>query len=283
MRSAFLTFLTLLFIAPLAQADKLAKYKPPQKFEVEDDFYVIEGAGLVPAGYDGALNVDMWDGSKRAEITKLIKDMPANSPSPAIREMIRAILLSESDTNELDDYDEVIAGEDLLTLRIHKLMEGGFYEEALELYSVAIDIPHHAPIAKAGMLAMLGNGEKSIACLEIKTLGNMDETDPFWSIFIAYCDYTLSETPSENTQKLLEDTPYGVLKNLAFNQDFVFPYSPKDWAAIDVLEQNILIAENRIEAPKLTDELVSTLSAQDIAVLLGLTTFNAQDHLKLQL
>ena len=96
MRSAFLTFLTLLFIAPLAQADKLAKYKPPQKFEVEDDFYVIEGAGLVPAGYDGALNVDMWDGSKRAEITKLIKDMPANSPSPAIREMIRAILLSES-------------------------------------------------------------------------------------------------------------------------------------------------------------------------------------------
>lgn len=278
-----LLLLLLVFAAPIAQADKLAKYKPPHSFNVEEDFYVIEGAGLIPAGYDGALDVTMWDGSKREDITKLIKEITPNSQSPAIRSMIDGVILSESNTNDLDDYEDIVPGDDLLTLRIFMLMEGGYYKEALELYSVAVDTPHHSHIAKAGILAMLGSGEKSIACLEMKTLGNMNMSDPFWPTFMAYCNYTLSERPSKDAQEILEKTPFVILRSIAFNDSFVFPYTPMDWDALTLLEQNVLIAEKRIEAPAVTPELLDSIPPKDIAVLLKLETFSPENRLALML
>ena len=283
MRVLPFALVSLILAVPIAQADKLAKYKPPQSFEVTEDFYVIEGAGLFQAGNENALDINMWKGSDREDITQLVKDFPVNSKNPVVRNMIEAVLLSESDTEKLDDHDEVLPGDDLLTLRIYRLMEGGFFRDALELYSVAIESPHHEAIAKAGILAMLGSGEKSIACLEMKTLGNMNMGDPFWPTFMAYCNYTLSDRPSEDAQKILENSSYDIVRSLAFNPNFVFPFIPNDWKELSVLEQNVLIAEDRIEAPVIDNSLLSQLSPHDLAVLLMLKTFNVNDRIKLQI
>jgi len=283
MRFFIFTTALLVMSVSFAHADKLAKYKPPQSFEVTEDFYVIEGAGLFQSGNENALHLNLWKGSDRADITKLVKEMPANSKSPFVRGLIEAVLLSESDTEKLDDHDEVLPGDDLLTLRINKLMEGGFFKDALELYSVAIESPHHADIAKAGILAMLGSGEKSIACLEMKTLGNMNMGDSFWPAFMAYCNYTLSDRPSSASQTLLENSRYDILRSLAFNPKFVFPFTSKDWNSLDIIEQHVLMAEGRIEAPIINDALLENLSPRDLAVLLQLETFKANDRLKLLL
>jgi len=283
MRFIILTAALFIMTVPLAHADKLPKYKAPHSFEATEDFYVIEGAGLFQSGNENALHLNLWEDSDRADITSLFKTMPANSKNPVVRDLIEAILLSESDTEKLDNHDEVLPGDDLLTLRIYKLMEGGFFKDALELYSVAIETPHHQAIAKAGILAMLGSGEKSIACLEMKTLGNMNMGDAFWPNFMAYCNYTLSNRPSSSSQTLLENSRYDILRSLAFNPNFVFPFTSKDWASLDILEQHVLMATGRIEAPVVSEAMLASLSPRDLAVLLQLETFNANDRLKLLL
>jgi len=284
MRFALFTlFLFIVFVPHSSIADQVSKYKPPTQFETTEDFFVIEGAGLLQSGSADAFNVDMWRGASREDITALIKSMPMHSKSPAVRDLIRRVLLSESNTEALDDYEDVTPGEDLLTLRIYKLMQGGFYAEALELYSVAIESPHHADIAKAGVLAMLGSGEKSIACLEMKTLGNMNASDPFWSDFIAYCNYTLSERREDDSQSILEGSQYSILRSLAFNPNFILPYSPDGFAALSLLERNLLIAEKRVEAPAMNDATLANIPPQDITTLLSLGTYNERDSLTLAL
>ncbi len=277
------TLLAVTLLAAHAYADKLSPHKPPQSFESMEDFYVIEGAGLFPSGSVNALPSKMWKGSERDEITQLIKDLPATSKSPVIQDLIEAVLFSESNTTELEHYEEVTSGNDLLTLRIYKLMEAGLFSKALELYSVAIEEPHHQDIAKAGILAMLSSGEKSIACLEMKTLGNMNMSDPFWPNFMAYCNYTLSERPSPEAQSVLEQSPYDILRSAAFNPNFIYPYTPLDWDRLSLLERNVLIAENKIEAPVISDALLESIPPRDIAALLKLETFKAEDRLKILL
>ena len=266
-----------------AQADMLAPNKPPTPFEASEDFYVIEGAGLFQSGSAKALNVDLWSGSERAEITRMIKEMPVNSRNPVVRDLIEAVLLSESNTNVMSNYENLAPGDDLLTLRIYKLIEGGFYKDALQLYSVALESPHHEAIAKAGILAMLGSGEKSIACLEMKTLGPMSASDDFWSSFTNYCDYTLSDSPSEQAQKALESTPHEILRSIAFNDSFIFPYTIEGWNSLSLLEQNILIAEGRIEAPIFDKRLLIKIPPRDMAALLSLETLNAVDRAALSI
>ncbi|MFK7838925.1 MAG: hypothetical protein AB8B83_01220 [Bdellovibrionales bacterium] len=261
-----------------AFADKVSPYKEPYKFESVDDFYLIEGAGLFPSGSRDALPVGMWDGSKRSDITNIIKDMPVNSSSFVVQDMIKAILLSENNVEELRHYKDVDPGEDLLTLRIYKLIEGGFYKDALTLYNVAVEQPHHKAIAKAGILAMLGTGGKSIACLEMKILGHIESDDDFWRVFKAYCDYTLSDNPSEDAQAILKDTRHEIIRSLAFNENFIFPYAVDDWAQLHILEQNILISEGRIEAPVLDDELLNDIPPRDVVALLSLETLNSKDR-----
>jgi len=266
-----------------AYADKVLQYKPPTQFEASEDFYVIEGAGLFQSGSPSALNVSIWQGSERSEITRMVKEMPVNSRNPVVRDMIQALLLSESNTNEMLNFDAVAPGDDLLTLRIYKLIEGGFYNDALELYSVAIESPHHEAIAKVGILAMLGSGEKSIACLEMKTLGAMNAADDFWSAFTAYCDYTLTDEPNRQAQSILENTPYEILRSIAFNDSFIFPYSIEGWNSLSLLEQNILVAEGRIEAPVFDKRLLNKVPPRDMSALLSLKTINPVDRAALSI
>lgn len=264
----------LVFFASLpSMADKVSQYKPPTQFEVTDDFYVIEGAGLYQTGSLLALSPDMWKNAARADVTQLLRDMPTFAKSAVVRDMIKSILLSESDTQKLKRHKDIKSGEDLLTMRIYKLMEGGFYDEALELYSVAIETPHHLDIAKVGILAMLGAGEKSIACLEMKTLGQIDNEDTFWSTFKAYCDYSLSDTPSDQAKEVLQESEFAVLRSLAFNPSFVFPYNREDFNALSLVEQNVLIAEGAIEKPALTSSFLESMTAKDVSILLSLGSY----------
>jgi len=229
------------------------------------------------------LSVDMWSGSKRSDITALIKDLPVYSNSDAIGSLTEAVLLSESNVEELANYKDVKPGEDLLTLRVYKLIEAGRYKDALELYTVALDTPHHEAIAKAGILSMLGSGEKSIACLEIKTLGSITSEDDFWADLTAYCDYTLSEEPPEDAQKVLEDTRYEILRSLAFNPNFIYPYSNASWRKLSVFEQSLLIAEGRIDPPVVDAAMLAATAPRDLTALLSLKTLTEADRLTLLL
>lgn len=272
-----------IFLPAAAWADKVAQYKPPHQFEAADDFYVIEGAGLYPTGSAQALDVKLWEHSKREDITQHLKTIQLDTKSHAVQSLVHAVLLSESNTDEMKDYDEFNPGEDLLTLRIKKLMEGGFYKDALELYTVAVETPHHADIAKVGMLAMLARGQKSIACLEMKTMGDMGTEDSFWPAMLAYCNVTLSSNPSEGDKSILSQGPYPILAKLSSDQEYSFLFTPEAFSELTMFEQHMLIAEKRIKVPELTPDYVASLSPRDIAVLLSQDAYSVEDQTDLML
>ena len=266
----FATALFICFAFSIAHADQINTFKPPQSFEDSSDFFIIEGAGLYQGSDKRALDKGLWEHSSRKDITDLVINLPVNTKSPALQKLTKGILLSESSISKLDDYDEITPGRDFLTLRLMKLMQGGYFRDAMQLYSVAIETPHHDDVAKAGIYAMLGTGEKSIACLEMKTLGNMNMSDPFWPALLSYCNATLSNKPTPEAQILLEDSQFTLLKDLAYNPSFIFPYTPETFKQLSLLEKTILIAEGKLEPSQITDDNVTSIPPQDLHALLSM-------------
>lgn len=238
-------------------------------------FFALEGAGLLKSQKDGGLGDGVWNGSSRAHISALIKALPTSSESYSVQSLIDAILLGQSNTKALEGAQEVTLGRDLLTLRLEKLSQSGRYDKALELYSAAVDeTPYHPKLAKAGIIAMLGSGEKSLACVDSKIYDNGEVDTAFWDDLRAYCEHTLSDSPSDASSEILENSSREVLRAAAFNPDFEFNYSNSAYKALSPLERVALIAEQAIKAPNLSAETVKDMHPAHVSALL------AQEHIQ---
>lgn len=141
--------------------------------------------GLI--GADGAgLGIDMWQGTDRARIRFLIENLPTRMTSPELRDLAHRLLTSAA---ELPN-GSVAAGEDtasLLGLRITKLAQLGYPQDALALYESA-DIPAGSDpdLARVLVGASLLTGDVTRAC----TLVQAQETnlqDPYWQKHLVLC------------------------------------------------------------------------------------------------
>lgn len=236
--------------------------------ELPDDFFTMESAGLYKGQIQGALGDDAWEGSSRAEITKLIQGMPLYSQSPAQQKMIDAVLLGAANTQKLDGARDVTPGDDLLILRMNKLLDAGHYRMALDQYSALPEGTRHANLVKAGVLAMLGSGENSTACLEAKIYESGDADKEFWDSLRAYCDYTFKESLSEETKAVIEASPYPILQSLALKDGYTFLYQPAAYDALSKFEQTLLISEQAIGVPPLDRESIAALNPAHLSALI---------------
>ncbi len=235
--SALLT--TLLLSAP-AMAQDGQNLRPAV---LKADLKSIESLGLYDSPKDGSLGRDLWDNSRRSEIQYLLERLPEPGKSPVHRNLVMATLLTSAQASLINNDVQPEPGRDLLTLRLEKLIEFGAYKQAFELYTKLGREPYAPELAKAGILSMLFNGEKSLACLEYKTVQDRDFTGEFWNDIARYCDYAVSEDRSA-----LGKSGLGVLKNIAGNKSYRAGYSPALDKMSD-LELAILAAEDRIGWP----------------------------------
>jgi hypothetical protein len=230
----------------------------------------LENMGLYSSEADGAFGRDMWKGSKRSEITALLKHMPASSKTPYINRLILRALLTRADTNRLENDIDIEDGEDLLTLRLEKLLEAGAYNQAFELYNQLKDPPYHERLARAGVLSMLYMGEKSAACLETNILTEQFGEIEFWNTLSLYCTATL--TDSKDELDALNDGPAPALYNLARDEDYLFPYSAEAFDALGTLEQAVIASEEKLDVSGLKS--IEVIPNAHIQILLR------QDNLK---
>jgi hypothetical protein len=211
------------------------------------DFNKIESLGLLSKASEGGFGLDFWKDSDRSQVMGQLQGMAASSASPAIARLIHGALLSSTDASLITNDVPLLPGGDLLTLRLEKLLEGGAYVQAFKLYSSLGQDPYHENLSRAGIMAMLFNGEKSLACLEVNTFTTSEEAPEFWTDLAAYCDASLSENPEGPSLEVLKDSKHKLLQTLATNKNFRFGYSPDTFADLGMLEKALLTAESRLD------------------------------------
>lgn len=243
----------------------------------------IEGAGLLSSAPDGSLGFDLWKNSSRKDITDLLEKMPANSHDPHMQKLIYGLLLSKTDPSLLKSDEPIEKNKDLLSLRLNKLIEGGAYKQALDLYSsLSLENPQES-IAKAGILSMLFRGEKSLACLELNTVKDEFSTVDFFKTMSAYCDATLSPQSSKTSLEVLSVAPEKLLHTLATQRDFSFSYSPYTFDRFSLLEQAVLVAESKISIPSNFDRSFKNVPPSHLEILMINPSLSAEDKFVLNL
>lgn len=150
-----------------------------------------EGAGLLVSDVDGALPKALWAKQPRSEITYLLKNLPANAPFQSMQQIKRAMLLSNYDLSLIEEDKTLSSGEDLLTLRLLKLMQMGLNDDAFSLYTKAVQDPGtNDSLAQIGILLILEKKGLATACLEQKAYGQRF-SHVFWKQLEAVCTQEL--------------------------------------------------------------------------------------------
>jgi hypothetical protein len=233
----------------------------------------LENIGLYKTSAEGSLGHDLWKGSKRSALAPLMEAMPASSPEPAIQRLIMGILLTSADTREIENDIPIVPGADLLTLRLHKLLEAGAYDKALEMYSLLEHEPDNEKLARTGILAMIHNGEKSMACLEANAFGMQSDSNDFWQSLQDYCE--------PGSQSLQAKTDTGIIAAVAASPDYHFEYAPQSYANLKPLEQAILGGEKRLSSKIIDSAMVKTIPASHILPLLMQDDLSGEMRLRL--
>ena len=130
---------------------------------------------------NGGLGVNMWQGSDRARIERLLPRLPMGTLSPAIQNLARRLLLS---TAAVPDGEPMAPS--LLGLRVERLMAGGHIRDVNELLRLAAAPIDDPALSRAAVDAMLLAENYSGACARV---AGLVLTDPgsYWTKSLAFC------------------------------------------------------------------------------------------------
>lgn len=141
--------------------------------------------GLLSA--DGGLGVDMWQGTDRARIRLLLESLPTQVSSPALRDLAHRLLVTSA---ELPGAESKADGNPafLLSLRIMRLAQLGFPEDALKLYDSA-NLPEgtNQDLTRTVVEASLLSGEVARACDIVRAQKAGLET-AYWQKHLVLCE-----------------------------------------------------------------------------------------------
>ena len=223
--------------------------------EGHGDLNRIESFGLLTGPKDGGLGIDMWDGSDRGAVIGLIQQLPSSFTYKTSRDLVRRVLLTKADVTMLGhkDKDSDSAGQNLMTLRIQKLIDMGALDDAASLYKENPSGPYNAEMADTGVLALMYSGQGSLACLETEAMRNRFAEDRLWREMTGFCDYLLIKT---GTGKNVADKSYGPLiqsdsalvRQVMAKNDFRYaPRSVAELESLTPMEKAVLAADHRID------------------------------------
>lgn len=244
------------------------------------DYTALESAGLYSSAEEGSLGKDLWKGMKRSELLHLLEAMPVASKTPAAQRLIFGALLSRTEAGMIDNDVPPTPGSDLLTLRLEKLIQAGAYRHAQDLYSSFGDHePYHERLARAGILAMLLNSEKSLACVEAETIKDHFANSGFIKEILAFCDVTLSDAPSADSIAAI-DTLNLKNKDIFVAKGAAIRYSPENFDALPLIEKAFLSAEKKIEFDAASVKIADIPPAH-LRILLEAADLTAADRFQL--
>jgi hypothetical protein len=129
----------------------------------------------------GGLGVDMWAGTRRALVERLLPRLPAGSHSRAMRSLTRALLLSTAKVP-----DGAATAPSLLGLRVERLVAAGNMEAVRQLLKVAPPNLDDARLTRAEVAGRWLAGDNAGACDRAQAMVRVDE-DPYWLEALSFC------------------------------------------------------------------------------------------------
>lgn len=266
---------------PKEKASKeAAKSAEPKVYDV--DISDIESLGLYTSQSDGGFGRDLWSESSRENIIPLIKNLPEDSDSYFINSMIMGILLSKANADLIEGSTHK-PGEDLLTLRLKKLIALGAYEQAFELYSLLDEAPYHYELAKTGVTAMLLSGNKSLACVDIKTATKRFEDTALFKGLAAYCDLAGEENDEKKSETLatLKASSTDILKKIGRTPKYEQNYNPHLLDKLSPLELGLLVADNRLKFHSIETIGLSKIPKKHLSLVLASDSLSERQRIAL--
>lgn len=226
------------------------------------DLNALESFGLLTTATDGALGIDMWDGSSYATVSKLLSDVPDLTPYHAINDLQRRVLLTGGDIALATGSRNRENGGDVLTLRIEKLNQMGLFAEAGSLYANNPDEPYGERLAHAGVTALLDSGKTAQACLEILSVADRFTDTSFWGQAQAVCRAISGKKDAAVESEILKN----VLSDLKFRYH---PASAEDIESLTALERGFLFGLRRVAYDKFRPGQSKSLKSEVLALLLS--------------
>jgi hypothetical protein len=247
------------------------------KVEYED----LESVGLYSTPQDGSLGRDLWTNSHRSVLVEYLPQLKTVRKSPVLQFLTDGLLLSQAQAGLIENDIPPEPGKDILTLRLMKLMDLGMSDEALKIYSDLGRVPYHSNLAQAGIMAILFNGEKSLACLEYKTMEDRKFQGPFWTDIAAYCNYVLEDKkPADAEFERISSEP---IRRIVSGAKFSVAYDARKFAEIPLFDRAILTAENRIDFGGLGLEGIRRIAPAHLTMALKKPGLSRQDAFLIQM
>lgn len=135
---------------------------------------------------EGGLGLDLWSGSHRDELIHLIRVIPDDMESPALRDLARRVLLSSA-TPPRRDASTARTGE-LLRARAERLHALGFHSDLLKLLqSLPREAREDPLLARLQVESALLTGKRAEACRLTEAALAFFSSDPFWQEAQIYC------------------------------------------------------------------------------------------------
>lgn len=149
----------------------------------DNDWSKVNTLGLYHTPEDGQINDNIWRGYTFDKAVRTVSLMPHTLHSPAYRSAARKLLLSNAPS--IQGSNESPA---LLAVRLQKLIDYGFFEEARTLYKKATsDIPADYNLALIGIQMILAEGDLAPACLDIQASATLFRDTPAWHELSGFC------------------------------------------------------------------------------------------------
>ncbi len=245
-----------------------------------------ESIGTLSTIKEGTLGIDMWDGSERRFISWLLTELPSESRYATIQNLVRRVMLTQADTSMLKNGNDIPPGKDLLTLRIEKLSEQGDFTSAVKLYTENPGEPYHENLVHAGILAMMYDGQPSLACLEMNALKGRFNGLPAWKNMGAICAHLLSKMDTAETISLSSGASgppeSKIIQQVLEKDNFRYTVkSAKDLAELSPLEKAVLMADGRMDYSQIRKLDIKELDPFTTALLTRDKNLPADARLKL--
>lgn len=223
-----------------------------------------EFLGFAPLNDERSLGNDVFRGSTRSVLTELFKSLTARDVNLPIHKTTNRVLLTAGRQSDIISDTKPAPGEDLLTIRLEKMLERGLYAEAASIYTSLESEPYHERLASAGLTALIITGRKSLACLDIKSFFEGNAQTPAWKQLGTYCNYVMQvaagvEPAPDQPKNLTQYAAYPILQKIADTPDYTESYNPDLFDKLSQFERAVLIGENRltIDLPTLRQDIAA--------------------------
>ena len=130
---------------------------------------------------DGGFGVDMWSGTPRSVVERLLPRLPVGGKSPVLRSLRRRLLLTSAAVPEGE-----ASGPGLLGLRLEKLAAAGDLSALVGLLERVSGNAGDAAVSRARADALLLVGDLAGACGEARAAVRISQ-DAYWLKVTAFC------------------------------------------------------------------------------------------------